>query len=184
MFKYLRWTFYILAGFALFLFIGFKVLQHQTKSHSPEEVVNYEGGNNELSVFYNRPYMKGRKIFGELVPFGEVWRTGANEATTFSCEKSINFGGKQLPAGLYTLWTIPGPDAWTVILNRRQYSWGVNNSGLPSREADADVLQVEVPVETTPDETEQFTIAFEGQGRQPELVLNWEHTKVEVPISW
>ncbi|MCB0628347.1 MAG: DUF2911 domain-containing protein [Saprospiraceae bacterium] len=182
--KYLKWTFYILVGFALMLIIGFKILQFQTKKYSPEEVVNYNGGGNELSVFYNRPFMKDRKIFGGLVPFGEVWRTGANEATTFSSEKTITFGGKKLPAGHYTLWTIPGPEEWKIILNNKQYSWGVNNDGLPSRQPSADVLEVEVPVQTTPEETEQFTIVFEGQGRKPELVLNWEKTKVEVPISW
>lgn len=182
--RYLKWTFYILFGFGALLFVGFKVLQQQTKKYSPEAVVNYTSGNNKLAVFYNRPYRKDRQIFGSLVPFGAVWRTGANEATTFSSSKSITFGGKKLPAGEYTLWTIPGAEAWTVILNRKHYSWGVNFDGLPSRDPKADVLQVQVPVQTMTEATEQFTIAFEGEGRQPELVLYWENTKVEVPINW
>lgn len=182
--RYLKWTLYILIGFGLLLFVGFELLEHQTKKYSPEAVVSYTGGNNELSVFYNRPFRKGRKIFGELVPFGQVWRTGANEPTTFSSDKAISFGGKKLPSGDYTLWTIPGPEEWTVILNAKQYSWGVNFDGVPSREPEADVVQVTVPTQTLPEEVEQFTIDFEGEGRKPQLVLNWENTKVGVPISW
>lgn len=182
--KLLKWTFYIVAGFALLLFIGFKVLQYQTKQYSPEDTVIYKGGGNEMVIFYNRPYKKERVIFGNLVPFGEVWRTGANEATTFSTEDRILFGGKKLPAGNYTLWTIPAADTWMVILNSKQYTWGVTGNGIASREPKADILQIEVPVEVIQEEAEQFTIDFSGTGKSIDLLLSWDHTQVRVPISW
>ena len=181
--KFLKWTFFILAGLAVVLFIAFKVLQTQTKKHSPEDTVTYVEGNTELSVFYNRPSKKGREIFGNLVPYGEVWRTGANEATTFSTNKEIDFGGKKLPVGEYTLWTIPGPDKWTVIINGKQYPWGVSFKGIASREPEADIIQVEVPVSNNVNVVELFTIAFEGSGKQPVLTLSWDLTKVEIPIG-
>lgn len=184
MIKFLKWTFYIVAGFALLLFVGFKVLQFQTKKYSPEDTVTYKGGGNEIVVFYNRPFKKERQIFGSLVPYGEVWRTGANEATTFSTEDRINFGGKPLPSGHYTIWTIPGPDTWEVILNNKHYSWGVTTNGIASRDPEADVLKIEVPVELTKSTVDQFTIDFIGGGRSPDLVFSWDDTRVKVPISW
>lgn len=182
--KFLKWTFYIVSGFALLLFIGFKVLQLQTKRYSPEDTVIYKGGGNEMLVFYNRPFKKERVIFGSLVPFGQVWRTGANEATTFSTEKRISFGGKKLPSGHYTLWTIPGAENWTVIINSKQYTWGVDTNGEASRDPEADVLEIVVPTEPSKEEIEQFTIDFAGSGKKVELLLSWDHTQVRVPISW
>lgn len=184
MIKFLKWTFYIVAGFALLLFIGFKALEFQTKRYSPEDTVSYKGGNNQMAVHYNRPYKKERPIFGSLVPFGEVWRTGANEPTTFSTGKRINFGGQTLPPGNYTLWTIPGPETWSIILNNKQYSWGITSEGVASRQPESDVLQVDVPAESTKSTVEQFTIDFVGGGRNPSLVFSWDNTEVSVPISW
>lgn len=184
MIKFLKWTFYILAGFALLLFIGFKVLQLQTKKYSPEDTVIYESGGNELTVFYNRPYKKERVIFGNLVPFGEVWRTGANEATTFSTKKRISFGGRPLASGEYTLWTIPGEEEWQVIINKKQYSWGISGSGTASRDPAADVLQIAAPVKHTQTVTEQFTIDFTGKGKRADMILRWDDVRIVVPISW
>lgn len=136
-----------------------------------------------MAVFYNRPYKKDRVIFGELVPYGEVWRTGANEATTFTTTKDIQFGGQQLPAGSYTLWTIPGQEEWTVIINSKQYSWGVNFQAQASRDPEADVLQVKVPVQRTETPVEQFTIDFMEEAGNTALVLMWDDTKVSVPLT-
>lgn len=182
--KFLKWTFYIVAGIALTLVVAFEVLELQTKRYSPEDTVTYNEGGNKLAVYYNRPYKKDRKIFGSLVPFGEVWRTGANEATTFSTQKRINFGGKELPAGTYTLWTVPGSDRWQVILNKGQYAWGIKADGTASREPEADVVAIDVPVSSAPNEMEQFTIDFAGQGKSPQLVLSWDKTQVSIPLRW
>ncbi|GAL80511.1 hypothetical protein JCM19274_801 [Algibacter lectus] len=91
---------------------------------SPKDTVKFELNDLELKVFYNRPSKKNRVIFGALVPFDKVWRTGANEATTFETNKPLEVKGMPLPAGKYTLWTVPKDSVWTVIFNTKQYSWG------------------------------------------------------------
>ena len=92
------------------------------------EVVTYTQGDLQLDVFYCSPSKKGRKIFGELVPYGEVWRTGANEATTFTTNKDLIIDGKKLVTGnLYSIWTIPEEDSWTIIFNNKMYNWGVKS---------------------------------------------------------
>lgn len=179
--KFLKWIAIILGGLFVLLFIAFKIMQANTKKHSPEDTVVYTQGEMEMSVFYNRPSKKGRDIFGGLVPYGEVWRTGANEATTFETNRDITFGGQPLPAGKYTLWTIPGPNTWTVIINDKMYGWGVGFQGA-SREAEYDVLKVDVPVQKLDQVVEQFTIAFEQQNGLA-LTLMWDQTKVAVPIE-
>ncbi|MDX1719156.1 MAG: DUF2911 domain-containing protein, partial [Salegentibacter mishustinae] len=88
------------------------ILRYNTKAHSPEDTVSYTEKDLKMEVFYNRPYKKERDIFGNLVPYNEVWRTGANEATTFETNKDIMVDGSLLKAGKYTLWTIPMEKSW------------------------------------------------------------------------
>src|SRR5579863_805753 len=83
------------------------------------------GGGKSIKTAYSSPRMKGRKIYGGLVPFGEVWRTGANEATTFVTSADVNVGGKTVPAGSYTIFTIPAADKWTLIVNKKTGEWGI-----------------------------------------------------------
>ncbi|TAG22339.1 MAG: DUF2911 domain-containing protein [Runella slithyformis] len=163
------------------LFVAYKVLQSQTKKASPEATVTYQKDGADISVFYCRPSKKGREIFGGLIPFGQVWRTGANEATTFTTSKALTIGGKTLPAGKYTLWTIPNKDNWKVIFNNQQYDWGVSWGGVASREATADVLEVEVPVQTLPSSQEMFTISFDAATSA--MLLAWDTTGVSVPLQ-
>lgn len=164
------------------LFGAFRYLQSQTKKASPESTLSFEAGGSSIEVFYNRPSKKGRAIFGELVPFGKTWRTGANEATTFSTSGPLSIGGQTLPAGKYTLWTVPEADRWTVIWNSKMYPWGVSMKGEASREAEFDVLKAEVPVKTLPEPVEMFTIAFE-QDSIAFMTLSWDRTQVRVPIQ-
>lgn len=163
---------------AVALFIAFKFMQYNTKKASPEETVNFKNG--EISVKYSSPSKKGRVIFGELVPYDQVWRTGANEATTFDTKKDLTIGGKVLPAGHYTLWTIPGKENWTVIFNKKDYMWGVGGDGA-SREAASDVLQVVVPVQSTDTVVEKFQISFSSTPAES-MILAWDNTKVVVPF--
>jgi Protein of unknown function (DUF2911) len=179
--KFLKWTAITVGVLAVLLFVAILFVQSQPKA-SPEDTATYDSGAANLSVSYCRPYKKGREIFGKLVPFGQVWRTGANEATTFTTTKDLTIGGKALPAGKYTLWTIPEKDQWTVIFNKKQYFWGVNFSSVASREPEADVLQIQVPVEILSAPVEQFTISFDKQA-QLALVLVWDNVKVAVPIN-
>lgn len=167
---------------AIVAFIGFIQLKN-TKSFSPEEEVVFEQGDLTIKVFYNRPSKKGREIFGGLVPYDEVWRTGANEATTFDTNKDLIIEGKTLKAGKYSLWTIPRENTWTIIFNSEHGQWGVNSEGA-NRNPERDVLQVEVHAVQQDQVFEQFTIAFEKTGEDAEMVLMWDTTLVSVPFTY
>jgi hypothetical protein len=181
--KALKWIGIIVAALAVLLIIGFQVMKSQTKKHSPEDTVELVQGDTEISVFYNRPSKKGREIFGGLVPYNEVWRTGANEATTFSTNKDLMIDNQTLPAGEYTLWTIPDEDTWAVIFNDKMYSWGVSiaKRGAASRDPESDVLKTMVPVEKMAEAVEMFTIELEKNPMA--LTMSWDQTKVAVPIQ-
>jgi hypothetical protein len=179
--KILKWTAIVIGVLAIVAFAGFKYMQYDTKKASPEQTVAFRQGEKEVTVYYNRPSKKGREIFGGLIPYGEVWRTGANEATTFTTKNELVIDGKLLPAGEYTLWTIPDRDQWTVIFNSKQYGWGVSMDGKASREPEADVLKVNVPVEQTSAPVEMFTISFNES--IPAMEMAWDQTKVSVPIK-
>ncbi|MCE7997177.1 MAG: DUF2911 domain-containing protein [Roseivirga sp.] len=180
--KYLKRGLIIAAVLGILLYAAYLFMVAQTKKHSPEETVNYNTNGYGIEVFYNRPSKKGREIFGRLVPFGRVWRTGANEATTFETSTDLTIDGKPLKAGKYTLWTIPDADNWTLMFNAKQYSWGVNRNGV-TREAEHDVLQVKVPVESVGNVVELFTIALEDRGGKPVLALIWDQTRVAVVME-
>ncbi|HEY9008384.1 DUF2911 domain-containing protein [Ohtaekwangia sp.] len=159
-------------------------MKKQTKSFSPEEEIVFNDRDLSVKVFYNRPYKKGREIFGKLVPFGVVWRTGANEATTFETSKDLQFEGKTLKKGKYTLWTIPGEETWVFIFNSEFGQWGVNSAGEANRDPARDVLKLEVHSVQQDRLFEQFTIAFEKVGEDAEMVLMWDKTLVAVPFSY
>ncbi len=181
--KFLKWTLISLVLVAGVLVIAFNILKSNTKKHSPEQVVEFKQNDLELSVFYNRPYKNEREIFGSLVPYGEVWRTGANEPTTFTTNKSISIDGQKLPAGTYTLWTIPNSDKWKVIWNSKDYGWGISAfNQKASRKAEYDVLTADEPVKPTAKTVEQFTISFK-KGSPILFVLEWDDTRIEVPIE-
>lgn len=165
--------------------VGYFYMQKKkVKSYSPEEEVVFHDGDFTAKVFYNRPYKKNRDIFGKLVPFDEVWRTGANEATIFEVNKDIVIEGKTLKAGKYSLWTIPRPEIWTIIFNSETGQWGINSNGQANRNPSLDVLQVEVRAVQQDQQFEQFTISFEKTGEDAEMVLIWDKTLVAVPFSF
>jgi hypothetical protein len=168
---------------AIVAFIGFMQLKN-TKSFSPEEEVVFEQGDLTIKVFYNRPSKKGREIFGGLVPFEEVWRTGANEATTFEMNKDLQIEGETLKAGKYSLWTIPRKTTWTIIFNSEHGQWGLNSKGEPNRNPALDVLSIDVHAVQQDQVFEQFTIAFEKTGEDAEMVLMWDKTVVSVPFTF
>ena len=132
-----------------------------------------------MSVDYCQPAKKGREIFGGLVPFGEVWRTGANEATEIEWDRDVVFGGEAVAKGRYALFTIPGPTEWTVILNSELGQWGAFD-----HDAARDVVRVTVPVRNVDQMIELFTIHFDGPGAEGEvaLTLSWDDAEVAVPI--
>jgi len=131
-----------------------------------------------IHVDYSSPRMRGRKIFGGLVPYGEVWRAGANEATTFVITAALNVGGKNVPAGSYTLFAIPNPDAWTLIISKQTGEWGEPYPGESS-----DFTRVPMKASKLAAPVENFTIVFDREGDACTLRLDWETTRASVQIS-
>lgn len=175
----------VVLGILVLLVVGAWVgYFHTTKSASPQADVNYVSDGLSIHIFYNSPFKKGRKIFGGLVPYGKVWRTGANEATVLETSKNLNINGKTLKAGKYTIWTIPTEQTWTVIFNSEYGQWGINHiDGEANRNPQYDVLSVEVPVLIQDKEFEKFTISVEKTGEDQELIFIWDKTLISVPFT-
>ncbi|MFN7120338.1 MAG: DUF2911 domain-containing protein [Saprospiraceae bacterium] len=148
-----------------------------TKKASPEQTITYNENGANVSIFYCRPSKKDRVIFGELVPYGEWWRTGANEPTTITTSKDLNFNGQVLKAGKYHIVTIPQANEWTIVFNSDIPFWGTQY------DETKDVLRVKAPVETVNNVIEMFTITFENNNGQNAIVFAWDQTKVTLPFS-
>jgi len=131
-----------------------------------------------VSVDYSSPRMKGRKIFGGLVPYNEVWRAGANEATTFVPNTNVNVGGKDVPAGSYTIFAVPSPDKWTLVISKKTGEWGVPYPG----EGD-DFTRTDMTAGKTSAPVENFTIAFDQSGNKCTMRMEWENTRASVDIT-
>ncbi|MEP2934916.1 MAG: DUF2911 domain-containing protein [Gilvibacter sp.] len=168
----------------LFFFVVGPIMKNQTKKHSPEKTVVFNQGDLTIDVFYCSPAKKDRKIFGELVPYGEVWRTGANEATTFSTSIDLTINGQTLPAGDYTLWTIPNEGAWDVIFNNKMYGWGVTLTMKTQREEEHDALVVNAPVSKSLVPQENFSITItETDPNTAIMMLAWDDVVVPVKMT-
>ncbi|MDX1628451.1 MAG: DUF2911 domain-containing protein [Fulvivirga sp.] len=172
----------IVIGVVVLALVGLRVY---TKQFSPVDEVVYKQDNTIIKVQYSRPYKKGRDVFGSLVPYGETWRTGANEATIFTSSKDLLIKGKKvLPAGSYSLFTVPNEDTWEIIFNKETGQWGIEPfSGKANRDPEKDVLKVTVNALKTPDVFEQFTISFEKMGEEIEMILMWDQTLVVLPLT-
>ena len=135
-------------------------------------------GDAYVKVHYSSPRKRGREIFGGLVPYGQLWRTAANEASEITLTAALSVGGQALPAGTYSLFTIPGEQTWTVIFNR-----GLGQNGTGSYNADEDALRVQAPAMMMDKSYEAFAIAFEATDTGADLVLMWDRTRVAVPLA-
>lgn len=145
---------------------------------SPTSIVKQVIGLTDVEVTYSRPSAKGRAIFGELVPFNEMWRTGANANTIIEFSTDVNFGGKTVAAGKYSLFTIPAKGEWTIILNSKTDMWGTGNYSKVN-----DVVRVTVSTMEVAN-TESFTMGVENlTADSGDLTLGWETTKVSVSIK-
>ena len=152
--------------------------EDKSKRPSPPGTAEVTLKGKKVRIDYSRPFMKGRKIMGELVPYGKVWRTGANEATTLTTEANLNIGGTNVPAGTYTLFTLPSEGTWKLIINRQ-----TGQSGLDYDEKQ-DLARVDMSKSQTKEPVEQFTISFDGKGdNSADLVLEWENTRLTVPVK-
>jgi hypothetical protein len=135
------------------------------------------GEGKTITVDYSSPRAKGRKIYGGLVPYGEVWRAGANEATTFVTTTDLMVGGNHVLAGNYTIFTIPNKDKWTLIISKKTGEWGIPYPG-----ADQDLVRVDMKTSTLPSTVENFTIAFDKSAGGCTLRIDWEKTRASVEI--
>ena len=145
---------------------------------SPNAAVSQTIGTTEVRLTYGRPQVNDRTIFGGLVSYDEVWRTGANEATTFSVSSDVTIEGEPLSAGTYSLYTIPGPDTWTIIFNNVANQWGTNY------DQNEDALRVGVDVDTAPHQREMMTFVFEEvTDTTGTCVLYWADVRVPFDIQ-
>ncbi len=153
--------------------------QYNIPAVSPRQTVEQQFSVTKISIEYGRPAVKGRKIFGELVPFGQVWRAGANEATRITFGQEVLFGGQKVKKGTYALYVIPQEKEWKIILNR-----GVNNWGAYTYDAKEDVATTTVPVKMMNEKMERFTINFEDiTDEKLNLVLEWDKARADVPVE-
>lgn len=146
---------------------------------SPRQKVEQQFSMSKITVDYGRPGVKGRKIFGELVPFGKVWRAGANSSTKLTFEQSVTFGGKTVPAGTYGLFVIPTEKEWKVILNKDAQQWGAYDY-----DEKLNVIDVTVPVQKLAEKQEWFALELNPvDDSSVDLVMKWDFTKVTVPLK-
>lgn len=145
---------------------------------SPRDSVTATVSGANVSLAYGRPAMRGRRIMGQVVPFGQVWRTGANEATAFRTDRDLMMGGTRVPAGSYTLWTVPGPDQWTLILNRQTGQWGTVYD--PAQ--DLARIPASASLESGPP-VELLTMRILPDGAGGMVVIAWEATTIAIPFT-
>ncbi len=168
------------------LLLGLSLYAQQDKSKRPSQPgtasATFADGK-KVTVEYSRPKINDpktgqpRKIFGELVPFDKEWRTGANEATSFVTDADITLGDLKVPAGKYTLYTIPGESQWTIIINKQTEQWGT------VYDDKQDLGRTRVKSGKTSSTVQEFTISFDkANGKKTNMNLEWENTKVVVPV--
>ena len=155
------------------------IAQIRMPAPSPTQTIKQDFGLSTIELTYSRPGIKGRKIFGDLVPYGQMWRTGANGATRIKFGDDVTIGGKQVKAGEYALYSIPNENEWEIILNK-----GVDNGGLGGYKPEDDVTRFKVKPTSSPMPVETFSIGFgEVKPSSTELQLRWENTAVNIPIT-
>ena len=145
---------------------------------SPLDYARATIADQQIEIQYGRPSMRGREIFGALVPFGSVWRTGANEATHLRTSGDLMVGGVRVAAGEYTLYTIPAEDGWTLIINRQTGQWGT------AYDESQDLARLPMVVEVIEEPVEQLTISIrEGEESDGVIVLEWENTRASLTFD-
>ncbi len=170
------------ASAVLFVFavcIGLSAQQDKSKRPSPPAQAQCKFSDGKtITVDYSSPRVKGRKIFGDLVPYREVWRTGANEATAFATTANLSVEGKDVPAGNYTIFTIPAQDKWTLIINKHTGEWGI-----PYKYESEELARVPMSVSKTSGPVENFTIGLDQAGGSCTIKISWESTEASVKFS-
>lgn len=146
---------------------------------SPTSIVQLKYKDTYVKITYSQPHKRGRNIFGSLVPFNEVWRTGANEATEITFTRDIYINKTLVAAGTYSIFTIPKSDNWTIIINKETGLWGSYNYN-----PKLDFLRFDVPVTETTVPYEAFTILFDQRNNVADLLFLWDTTKISIPLQF
>ncbi|MEO6406033.1 MAG: DUF2911 domain-containing protein [Ferruginibacter sp.] len=161
------------------LMAGTLSVNAQGQRQSPKATATGKIGDANVTITYSSPSVKGRKIWGDLVPYDKVWRSGANEATILETDKELKVAGKKLPAGKYSLYTIPGEKEWQVIINSQTGQWGIERSGETTRKPENDVLVVSVKPKMASSLQESLVYLINDKT----IVLKWENLEVSVPVK-
>ena len=157
--------------------IGMAAQQQNPLSPPGTASVKFDDGKT-VTIDYSRPSMRNRKIFGALVPYGQIWRTGANAATSLKTDVNLTIGGAAVPAGSYTLFTIPSETGWKLIINKQTGEWGTDY------DEKQDLARVDMKVAKNAAPTEQFTISLDKMGgNSATLKLDWADTTASVSVS-
>jgi hypothetical protein len=167
-------------GVSCILLVAVAAIAQQDKSKrpSPPATAQVELKGKKVTIDYSQPSLKGRKVGQELAPYGKVWRTGANEATSLITEVALNIGGVKVPAGKYTLYTLPAEGTWKLIINKQTGQWGTQY------DESQDLARVDMKKSQVPQPVERFTIAFDKKSANAaELNLDWENTRVTVAVK-
>ena len=145
---------------------------------SPADVAYYRVNKQPVAkVIYGRPQKNDREIFGSLVPYDKIWRTGANECTEITFFQDVMVGDQEIKAGTYALFSIPGKEKWTIVLNKGTDQWGSYGY-----DAEEDVARVEAAVEKTPEVVDAFSITFMDADQGAKMILAWDQTMVAIPV--
>jgi Protein of unknown function (DUF2911) len=160
------------------LAVGQQPPEDKSKRPSPPATAEVTLKGKKITIDYSRPSLKGRKVGQELAPYGKVWRTGANEATALNTEVDLNIGGVKVPAGKYTLYTLPSEGSWKLIINKQTGQWGTKY------DQSQDLARVDMKKSALPQSVEQFTISFDKKDETTaDLNLDWENTRVSVLVK-
>ena len=170
---------FIFSAVLMAAFISIKAQTIKTPFPSPPQTIKQDFGLSSIELSYSRPGVKGRKVFGDLVPFGKVWRTGANNATTINFADPVTIGGVKVPSGKYGLLTIPDKDNWTIIISKQ-----VDVTNPADYKMESDVVRVSAKPMATKDKIETFTMQFANvKPSTCDLQMIWENTAVTLPIT-
>ena len=173
----------ILTSLTFVLFVLSPNLQAQkfTKMDaSPMDIAMFRGQDKApiVRVIYSRPQKKDREIFGKLIKYDEVWRTGANESTEITLYKDMMIGEETVEAGTYTLFTIPGEKEWTIILNKDMNTWGAFGY-----KEERDVVRIKTPTRNLATPIEEFSITFQPKEGGADMLMGWDDTYVQIPFE-
>ena len=169
----------VVTAMSIFTLGAVLAIAQQRPRASPHETVELMLNGKKVSISYGRPYMKGRKVVGgTLVPYDQVWRTGADEATKLTTDTDLMIGNLSVPKGSYSLFTLPSPSGWKLIVNKTADQWGAFKY-----EAAQDLGRADMKVKALSAPVEQFTIKLAGSGKAGTLTMQWEQTEASIPIT-